>query len=174
MNHRFNIARQGGFTMVELIIVMVLIGIMAAIAAGRFFDRSGFETRAYADQVRAMLRYAQKAAIARNNPVYVRFEEHRISLCHAVPEAGCPAEALVVSPAGFDGDGAHCGSGSGYCLGKPDGLAWDATPAQDWIMFDGLGRPVLANGKPAGISLTLSAGSETEQVHVTGETGYVQ
>ena len=41
-----------GFTMVELIMVIVIIGILGAIGASRFFDSSAFASKAYADQAK--------------------------------------------------------------------------------------------------------------------------
>lgn len=160
-----------GFTTVELILVIVLIGILGSIAASRFFDRSSFDTRSNAEQVRALLRFAQKAAIARNNPVYVRFEEDRMSLCYVRPEAGCPADAVPAHPAS-GANGARCGNG--YCIDRPDGVRWDASPVSDWIMFDPLGRPVLVGGRPGGIALTISADGTSENLRINEETGYVQ
>jgi MSHA pilin protein MshC len=175
---RTPIRRARGFTMVELIVVMILIGILGAVGAGRFFDRAAFDVPAYAEQVRAMLRYAQKAAIARNTPVYVRFEENRISLCHAIPSSGCGADRQVAVPGGFSaGDDAtrsQCGSGNWYCLGKPTGISWTTSPSPDWLMFDALGRPVLPGNVPGGLALSISGGRDTANVFVTEETGYVQ
>lgn len=164
--------------MVELIVVIVLIGIMAAIGAGRFFERSAFDTYAYGEQLRAMLRFAQKAAIARNSPVYVRFEENRISLCHANPATGCAAAAMVPNPGGFaGGDDAtrnQCGSANWYCIGRPPGIAWSTTPAPEWLVFDALGRPLLSGGQAGGLTLSISSGKDTVAISVTQETGYVQ
>jgi MSHA pilin protein MshC len=169
---------QSGFTMVELVVVIVLVGILAAVGVARFFDRSAFDTHAYAEQVRAMLRYAQKSAIARNTPVYVRFEENRISLCHAIPASGCGAAWLVANPGGLGGgDEAtrnQCGSANWYCIGRPPGITWTASPSPDWLMFDALGRPLLPGGSPGGLALAISGGRDAVTVSVTQETGYVQ
>jgi MSHA pilin protein MshC len=170
--------RQRGFTMVELIVVMVLVGILGAIAGGRFFERGAFESQAVGEQVRAMLRYAQKTAIARNAPVFVRFEENRISLCHAEPKGACAPAAYVPSPGGFSGgdeaSSAQCGTANWYCIGRPAGLSWDAAPLPDFLAFDGLGRPFHPNGRPGGMLLTIGAGGETVRISVSEETGYVQ
>ena len=164
--------------MVELVVVLILIGILGAIGAGRFFDRPAFDVPTYAEQVRAMLRYAQKAAIARNTPVFVRFEENRISLCHENPASGCAADLQVGVPGGFSaGDDAtrsQCGSGNWYCLGKPAGISWTASPSPDWLMFDALGRPVLPGNVAGGLTLRISGGRDSASVFVTEETGYVQ
>lgn len=62
---------QRGFTLVELITVMVIVGIMAVSVLPRFFTVSDFEDRGSADQVKSMLRFAQKTAIAQHRNISV-------------------------------------------------------------------------------------------------------
>ena len=49
-------ARATGFTMVELVVTLVIIGILAAIALPRFQDNTAFTQRGFSDEVRAALR----------------------------------------------------------------------------------------------------------------------
>ena len=67
------LVRQQGFTIVELITIIIILGILAAIAAPRFFDRNVFASRGFHDQVIATLRHAQKTAIAQRSFVCVAF-----------------------------------------------------------------------------------------------------
>lgn len=62
---------QRGFTLVELITVMVIVGIMAVAVAPRFFEVSTFEDRGSVDQVKSILRFAQKTAIAQHRDISV-------------------------------------------------------------------------------------------------------
>lgn len=62
---------QLGFTLVELITVMVIVGILAVAVLPRFFTVSDFEDRGSADQVKSLLRFAQKTAIAQHRNISV-------------------------------------------------------------------------------------------------------
>ncbi len=56
--------RECAYTIVELVLVIVIIGILGSIAGPRFFDNTAFDERAYSDELAASLRYAQKVAVA--------------------------------------------------------------------------------------------------------------
>jgi len=61
--------RAAGFTLIELIVVLTLAGVLAAVAGPRFFERGVFDERGYYDQLASALRYAQKLAVASGCPV---------------------------------------------------------------------------------------------------------
>jgi MSHA pilin protein MshC len=54
---------SGGYTMVELVVVMTVVGVLAASLGPRFFTQSVFSDRGYADELAAALRFAEKAAV---------------------------------------------------------------------------------------------------------------
>jgi MSHA pilin protein MshC len=62
-----------GFTMVELVVTIVIIGILAATIVPRWNAGSGFGERGFRDQVVAGLRFAQKSAIGARRTVRVDF-----------------------------------------------------------------------------------------------------
>jgi MSHA pilin protein MshC len=55
---------QRGFTMVELIVIMLIVGIMAVAAVSRMDSLRGFDEIGFRDQVKATLEYARKSAVA--------------------------------------------------------------------------------------------------------------
>lgn len=55
-----------GYTLVELVIVLTVLGILSATIGPRFFTQSIFSQRAYADELASALRQTQKAAIISN------------------------------------------------------------------------------------------------------------
>jgi MSHA pilin protein MshC len=56
--------RSRGFTLIELVIVMTVIGILAVTLGPRFFTQSVFSQRGYADELSAALRAVQKTAVS--------------------------------------------------------------------------------------------------------------
>lgn len=62
---------QQGFTIVELVVVIVLLGIISVTVLPRFFDIGGYRDRAAYDELASAIRYAQKLAVASGCEVQV-------------------------------------------------------------------------------------------------------
>ena len=190
-----------GFTIIELITVMVLIGILGAVGVSRFFDRRSFDVRAYTDQTLAMLRHAQKVAIAQDRPVYVRLNGASVALCFDkdctyTPASTPPVNQHVRAPGGTNSGRSDCSSDPGwYCeapavtmsysvsaVPDPDGYpvtAWDS--ANPYFYFQSPGRPYAAADDSTKFNvstftkliMTISHGSDIQKLYVEMETGYV-
>lgn len=87
--------RYGGFTLVELVTVLVILGIVAAVAAPRMFDNAVFSERGYADELASSLRYARRIAIA--STCNVRFTVNAAGYSAAQQTACNPAGAWGVA-----------------------------------------------------------------------------
>ncbi len=71
---------HAGFTFVELVVVMVIVGVLAVAVLPRFADQSAFESRGFHDETLSLLRYAQKAAIAQRRTVCVLLNGNGVTL----------------------------------------------------------------------------------------------
>lgn len=150
--------RMAGFSMVELVTVIVIVGIMGALAAPRFFDRNTFDSRGFYDQVISTLRYAQKAAIAQHRFVCVAFSANSITLTvdpvspgTAHPAATCPGNNLS-SPDGR----------VPYSVTSPGANVTLSGYAD--FNFDALGRA----------SNTVAITVDSYTINIDRETGYVR
>jgi MSHA pilin protein MshC len=61
-------ASAGGYTLVELVVVMAVAGVLAAYIAPRFWNQQTFSDRGYVDELAAALRSTQKAAVISGCP----------------------------------------------------------------------------------------------------------
>ena len=175
--------------MVELITVIVLVGILGAIGAARFFDNAVFEGRAYADQAKALIRQAQKLAISQNRPVFVRADQNGFAVCF---DAACTtADNLASAPSGANSGTsrtqAYCVLGGAYisrwlCEARPTNVTLTgnglSTPQVNGFYFDAMGRPyntvnALGASNFATMTLTFTSGTSQYRVAIAGETGYV-
>lgn len=169
--------------MVELVTVIVVMGVLGAIGVSRFFDNTVFESRAYADQAKAIVRYAQKLAIAHNREVFVRADGNGFAVCTAL---ACDPANQVNAPGGSNSGSAAtrawCQANNRWmCEGRPANVAVVANPALNgFFYFDALGRPYNGNDVVGGpstfqqMTITFSSGASNARIVIWPETGYVQ
>lgn len=142
-----------GFTITELVVVIVIVGILAAVVVPRWSGSTGFEERGFRDEVAAALRYAQKSAIAARRGVCVSFSTTTLSAAMDSAFGANDCSIPLVGPAGVALS--VVASGDASFVGAP------AT-----LRFDSLGRP------DSGLNLGFTNLSELPLV-VEAETGYV-
>ena len=154
-------ANSVGFSLVELVTIMVVIGILAAFAFQRFVDRSGFESRGVYDQAQGIVRYAQKIAIAqRQSPpkpaIFVVIAAGSINICYT--DAACSG-GPVIDPT----------TGAALALNAPAGVTLDPPTS---FSFDGSGAPSIGAQLAINVNST-GVGDINRTFFVEPVTGYV-
>ena len=163
--------RVHGFTLVELVVILIVVGILAVAAIPRFFDNA-FSERGFHDGVKAAIQHARKVAVASRRYVCVAVAANGVTLtldptlpetnaaavaCSAalnlpVPQPNCPANQLC-APAGV-------------------ALAVVA-PGLANFSFDPLGRSVAANKAVLAAATTITVTNQPNIV-VHADSGWVQ
>ena len=151
-------ARDDGFTMVELVVVIVIVGIIAAVAAPRFFDDKTFLERGYYEELAAALKYAQKLAVASGCPVRVAIAANGYDTRQQAAAGGTCDLADTTWPTAVQ-------LADGRTLSSPSPAGVSATPAVT-IVYDSLGRTDLAADQ------VVSVGAFAFTVRA--DSGYVQ
>lgn len=142
-----------GFTLVELVVTLIVLGILAVAVLPRFFDRRDFDARAFLDQTAAALRYAQKSAIAQRRTVCISFGANSVTLTIRSTAGGGACDTDLTGPAG----------GAPYTVTAPGSVTFNPVPAN--FSFDAEGRP------SAGQTIAIDGIATT--ISVVPETGYV-
>ena len=155
----WSFGRAGGFTVVEMVVVLVLLAVLGAVGMPRFFRQQAFVEWGFTDEITAALRYAHKLAIATGCDTAINLTVGGYELKQrASCDSGNFTRPVLVP--GTDG--------AGYTGTTPSGVSL----AGSNLYFDASGRPRdPASGAELNSVSTLSVGSRT--LAVEPETGYV-
>lgn len=148
-----------GFTLVELVMIIVIIGILAVFALPQLLDMEEFRADAYADEVGAALRYAQKTAIA--SGCRVQFSVTGADYSILLETAPCNAPAAT----GYSVSVLNPASGDAFAGTTPDGVT--VTPGFASVVFSAVGSA------SAGGTITIAGGSVNRTVTLVAATGSV-
>ena len=162
--------RQAGFTMIELVTVMVLIGILAAIGIPRMMGSDSTGTLVFGEQVVSAVRHAHKTAIARRRLVCATLEGKTVRLrMREAPGSGACTLGIGVSDTEYDssnnstvaGGGGFAGAAAVALFFHPDGT----------ITRDAAGAIFVTSAD----TLQIMEGSTAQRtIRMEGTTGYVQ
>lgn len=153
--------KPDGFTLIELVVVILLLGILATFALPRWLGKGGFEVQTARDELVARLRLVQMHNM--NEPAdrcswwvgeSSRFGHISMMPCVAPPAIGSWSSAQL---------------SRGRVVTLSSGLALTATAGLS-LRFDRMGRPLGACA--SGCQLSVSDGGETARIQINAQ-GYV-
>ncbi|MEG6505743.1 pilus assembly FimT family protein [Nitratidesulfovibrio sp. 1201_IL3209] len=151
---------QRGFTMIEVVAVLVIIGILAAVAADRIFNQAPAELAAISSAVRGNIRYARTRSMNSDEIFGVQVISPST---YAVFRNGNIANRVVLP------------GEAGGVITLPEGAAFSATGT---VFFDHWGAPCSNAATPparfnANVSVTLSYRDASDTITITRNTGFI-
>ncbi|RLU01868.1 GspH/FimT family pseudopilin [Ketobacter sp.] len=156
-------SHSSGFTLVELITVITIIGVLAVVVGPRFASTDVFDERTFFDDVAQAVRFAQAKALGSGCITQVQFSGSGFSVtvdsdCNSAAFSG----AAVVNPDGFDSSYTELSP-------LPAGVSYSATVNP--LLFDPQGRAMNSGLAIFSGEAVISVGAR--ELRVVGETGYV-
>lgn len=151
---------QRGFTMIELVAVLVIIGILAAVAADRIFNQAPAELAAISSAVRGNIRYARTRSMNSDEIFGVQVIS---PTTYAVFRNGNITNRVILP------------GEAGGVITLPEGAAFSATGT---VFFDHWGAPCSNAATPparfnANVSVTLSYRDASDTITITRNTGFI-
>ncbi len=143
-----------GFTLIELVVILILTGILAVAVVPRFVGSQAIDDRGFHDETLAALRFAQKTAIAQRRSVCVTFSTNAVTA--RIASAAPPSTTCDTNLAGPNGSNPYTVTARGSSV-------YASVPAG--FTFSALGR--------VAASQTIQVANVSRTITVEAETGYV-
>jgi len=153
---------QGGFTLNELVLVLVIAGILAAVALPKLQSALTLRDDAWHDSLIGAMRTAQKTAVSHRRVVCANVANTSVTLTIATANPAVSCNAALLGP-----------DGSATFASASNAQATTSVSPAGIIYFQPDGRVTtdLAGANSSDRTLTLSGASA---ITLLGETGYVE
>jgi MSHA pilin protein MshC len=150
--------RSAGFTLVELVVILIVMSVIAVVGMPRFFGVNQFEQMGYADALASAIRFAQKTAVATGCDTRVQVSASSFALWQRADSCDSGAFTRALSR----------GGGTQWQGSAPAGV----TSSTLDIYFDAVGVPYRhADDNALSESVDISVGERT--LTVEAQTGFV-
>jgi MSHA pilin protein MshC len=153
-----------GFTFVELITVIVILGILAVVALPRLTGSDAFRSVAFHDEVVSALRYAQKTAVSHRRLVCATFTASTVTLNVAIANGATSCGAATLN--GPDSKPAYASSPD------PAKITVSITPA-GLVYFQPSGV-ITSDGAGTAMTDYIVTVTGGQAISLVGATGYVK
>lgn len=152
-------SRQKGFTLIELVVVLVLVGILAVFALPKLMDRGTIEARSYGARLQSMVMHANRQAIAQRKPIRVTFATTGASLAYV---SGAALAVPVLDPT----------TGAAYSLACPTKIPNCLTTTGN-VVFNANNSGRALTSSSAALVVNIVVTGYTTQFTIENETGYI-
>lgn len=149
------IVNVAGFTLIELVITIVILGIISATAAPKFFNYTLYQQKLFFDDTLNAIRYAQKLAVVTACNVNVTISNNQFTLLRPADRTHCTS----TTSSDFTLNVTRPGSGESVYQGSLSGVSLTSSS----IFFTAKGT--------ASANLTLLVGNQ--QIIIVQDTGFV-
>lgn len=140
-------SRAAGFTLIELIIVITILGALAVLALPRLVDTEMWRLRAFGDDMQSQLQALQRRALTQRRPIIATITPTGLSFAYV------NGAAIAVLP---------CPATSSPCIAEPGTRS---------ITFNHANSGSSLTSAAAALTITVSASGYTQAYRLEHETG---
>jgi len=167
--------RGGGFTIIELVMTLVIVGVLAVAAMGRMDFGSGFQQQGTYDKLKAGLEFARKSAVAKRRYVQVTVSGGSVSFLYDSSAPEGPRSFAATNYLRLPAPDHDCGGGNGNAICSTSNATISLASGASPFTFDAQGTAsstvaLAVTGMP---TITCGNGTSTGAICIEGGTGYV-
>lgn len=139
--------RSAGFTLVELVMVILIVGVLAVLALPRALDLTAWRLRAYGDELQAQMLAMQRLALAQRRPVTATITGTGVDFAYA------SGTALISLP---------CPASASPCISEGGSRS---------VTFNASNTGAATTSTGAALAVTIASGSTSQAFRVESQTG---